>query len=183
MDLIYLAHPVRPLEGSTETVLSNLADAEWHLVHLQRANPGFAIIAPWIQELRLGIGDDANPEDRARGIARCRATAARCDGIILCGPRISSGMLAELAAMRDDQPAPWTIHRFSRRNQSLDLGVARGQANLDTDRPGWMRIHCETFGGTPPSWLRWTWFGAVPQSYDLTAVEIIAAERNAARKR
>jgi hypothetical protein len=164
VDLIYLARPVAPLPGSTETVLSNLTDAEWWLVHLQRANPGFAIIAPWIQEIHLGISNDSDPDSRDAGIARCRATAARCDGIILCGPRISSGMLAELAAMRE-QPSPWTVHRFSRRDQRFDLDIARGQSS---DRS--------------PSWLRCTWFGAVPQSYDLTAVEIIAAERAAARR-
>lgn len=93
MDLIYLAHPVRPPPGSTETVESNLRDAEWWLTHLQRANPGVAIIAPWILELRLGIGDEAVPEDRVRGLARCREAAAACDAILLCGPRISSGSL------------------------------------------------------------------------------------------
>jgi hypothetical protein len=42
MDLIY---PVRPLPGSTETVASNLDDAEWWLLHLQRQNPGVVFAA------------------------------------------------------------------------------------------------------------------------------------------
>jgi len=167
MDMIYLAHPVAPLPGSTETVESNLDDAEWWLVHLQRANPDAAIIAPWIQELRLRIGVDSDPESRRRGLARCRATAARCDGIILCGSRISSGMMGELTAYRAARPAPWTIHRFTRRDQTLDLSWARTQA----------------FMHLAPMWLRWAWFGAFPQSAELVTQEILDAERREAEVR
>jgi hypothetical protein len=163
VDLIYLAHPVAPPPGSTETVDSNLDDAESDLVALQRANPDMAIVAPWIQELRLRIGVDFDPESRRRGLARCRATAARCDGIVLCGPRISSGMLGELTAYRTERPAPWTIHRFLRRDQSLNLGMARTQARMHEDLVA--------------LWLRWTWFGAFPQSAELVAQEILDAER------
>lgn len=167
MDLIYLAHPVAPLPGSTETVESNLDDAEWWLIALQLANPDVAIIAPYIPELRLRISVDSDPESRRRGLARCRATAARCDGIILCGPRISSGMLGELTAYRTERPAPWTIHRLLRRDQSLDLGRARTQASMHR----------------APTWLRWAWFGAFPQSAELVAQEILDAERREAEVR
>lgn len=126
MSLIYLAHPVAPLPGSTETLETNLADAEWWLTALQRANPDVAIIAPWIQELRLCIGDDSDPESRRRGLARCRIAASRCDEIILCGQRISRGMLQELEAYRS-RSAPWVVHRFLHREQCLDLGVTRCQ--------------------------------------------------------
>lgn len=160
MDLIYLAHPVAPLPGSTETVVSNLDDAEWYLTALQQANPDVAIIAPWIPEIRLGISIDSDPESRRRGLARCRATASRCDGIVLCGPRISSGMLGELTAYRTTRSGPRIIHRFLRRNQWLDLGRARTQASMHN----------------APTWLRWAWFGAFPQSAERVAHEILDAE-------
>lgn len=168
MDLIYLAHPLRPLPGSTETVDSNLDDAEWWLAALQRANPGVAIIAPWIQELRLGVGDEAAAEDRARGLARCRATAERCNGIALCGPRISSGKLGELESVACGRHAPM-VHRFSDRRQDLVLP------------PRHRMVFCD-FADVTPVWLRRCLFGACPQSVELVGAEILAAiEREAVR--
>lgn len=175
MDLIYLAHPLRPPPGSTETVESNLRDAEWWLTNLQRANPGVAIIAPWILELRLGIGDEAVPEDRVRGLARCREAAAACDAILLCGPRIGSGSLSETMAHADDHSG-WAarrrvpvIHRFRDRDQDLVLP------------PRHRMVFCD-FADITPVWLRRCLFGACPQSVELVGAEILAAiEREAVR--
>lgn len=169
MDLIYLAHPLRPLPGSTETVESNLSDAEWWLTNLQRANPGAAIIAPWILELRLGIGDDAVPEDRVRGLARCHAAAERCSAILLCGPRISSGKLTEIMAHAGDRRRVNVIHRFRDRNQDLVLP------------PRHRLLFCD-FADVTPVWLQRCLFGACPQSVELVGAEILAAiEREAVR--
>lgn len=96
MRLIYLAHPVSPRDG--ETVESNLASAERWLVELSARNPDAVFLAPWIQALRLGIGDDSDPASRERGIQGCEAIAAACDEIVLCGPRISAGMARERSA-------------------------------------------------------------------------------------
>lgn len=161
MDLIYLAHPVAPV--GDETVASNLDSAERWLVALQRANPGVAFVAPWIQELRLGIGDDSSPEDRARGIARCRAAAARCDGIALCGPRISRGMLAETIAIA---PAYYTrrrpvVHRFLDHDQSL----VNEQRPLDAPLDEW----------GSPRWMQRRLYGSVPVTASETAMELLAA--------
>lgn len=175
MDLIYLAHPLRASPGSTETVESNLRDAEWWLTNLQRANPSVAIIAPWILELRLGIGDEAVPEDRVRGLARCREAAAACDAIAICGPRIGSGSLAETMAHADDFSG-WAarrrvpvIHRFRDRGQDPVLP------------PRHRMVFCD-FADATPVWLRRCLFGSCPQSVELVGAEILAAiEREAVR--
>lgn len=96
MRLIYLAHPVSPLDG--ETVESNLASAERWLVGLSARNPDAVFLAPWIQALRLGIGDDSDPVSRELGLQGCEAVAAACDEIVLCGPRVSRGMARERSA-------------------------------------------------------------------------------------
>lgn len=169
MDLIYLAHPLRASPGSTETVESNLRDAEWWLTNLQRANPSVAIIAPWILELRLGIGDEAVPEDRVRGLARCREAAAACDAILLCGPRIGSGSLGETIAHAGDRRRVNVIHRFRDRGQDLVLPLRHRMSFCD-------------FAKRAPFWLQRCLFGACPQSVELVGAEILAAiEREAVR--
>lgn len=92
--LIYMGHPVSgDVDGNVERALLWLA---W----LRRMHRDTAIIAPWIAALLSGE-DDGDPEQRDRGLRDCAITAARCDGIVLVGPRISTGMLRELAACRD----------------------------------------------------------------------------------
>lgn len=100
MRVYYFAHAVSPING--ETAAGNIATAMELYRAIQRANPGVLILAPWLLELVTGVGDDAVPEDRKRGLARCIATCAIRDlsGIILAGPRISTGgMLDETIAM------------------------------------------------------------------------------------
>lgn len=117
MDLIYLAHPVRPRPDCDETVESNLASAEWWLLHLQRANPEAAFIAPWLQSLRLGVDDDRKPLLRRQGLNRARAGVKACAAIAVCGTHIGAGSLEETCALREGG----VIHRFRSRNQRLTL--------------------------------------------------------------
>ncbi len=167
MDLIYLAHPVRPLPGSTETVDSNLRDAEWWLAALQIANPGVAFAAQWILEIRLGIGEETNPEHRRTGIERCRAAASRCTGIAICGPRIGSGSLAETRAQASSLTRGGCIHRFRDRGQDLVLPPRHRMRSCD-------------FAEHTPTWLQYSVFGAAPQSVEIVGAEILAAiEREA----
>lgn len=163
MDLIYLAHPLRPPPGSTETIESNLDDAEWWLAALQRANPGVAIIAPWIQELRFGL------DDEGAGLARGKAAAAACNAIAVCGPRIGSGSLGEIMAHTGDRRRVPVIHRFRDRDQDLVLP------------PRHRLLFCD-FADLTPVWLRRSLFGSCPQSVELVGAEILAAvEREAVR--
>ena len=100
MRVYYFAHAVSPIDG--ETLSGNIASAMELYRAIQRANPESLILAPWLLELVTGVGDDAVPEDRKRGLARCLATCAIRDlsGIIFAGPRISTGgMLDETISM------------------------------------------------------------------------------------
>lgn len=162
MELLYLAHPVRPLFGSTETVDGNLDDAEWWLANLQRANPGVAIIAPWIQTLRLGVDMDSDEKLRAQGLARAQAAALRCNGILLCGPRISNGMLAELACTAGQVNRYPVVHRFRDRTLSLEI-------------PSRHRCYSCDLPVTAPTWLERFSFGAAPEAIEVVGAEILAA--------
>lgn len=115
MKLLYLAHPVAPRDG--ETIESNLASAESWLSSLQAANPDAAIICPWLTWIRVCHDDDNDILARERGLLRCERAARPCDGILLCGPRISLGMRREALQLR------WgsEVHRFRSREQDRVL--------------------------------------------------------------
>ena len=100
--IVYLAHPVRPIDG--ETYGKNLELARLYLrAMIQRQ---INAIAPWLQPLLLGWVNDSDERARELGLRQMHAIAARCDVIALCGPRVSPGMLAE---MRDHpHPIPLT---------------------------------------------------------------------------
>jgi hypothetical protein len=89
----YVAHPVSgDVDGNVERALRWL---RW----LRRQNKDIAYQAPWIACILCGE-DDNDPEQRERGLLDCEATAARMNGIVLVGGRISSGMQRELDAVR-----------------------------------------------------------------------------------
>ena len=163
MDMIYIAHPVRPRHGSTDTIASNLESAKWWFSVLQRANPRVAFSMDWHLEIVFGVGDDTLPEDRALGISRAIARASRCSGIAICGSHIGSGSLAETRAVGEwPSGITPTIHRFMNRDQDLVLP------------PVHRRRWCD-FSDATPWWLRRCQFGAVPQSVELVGAEILAA--------
>ena len=80
---------------------SNLARAARWLRWLRERSHNAVIIAPWLAPLLAGTERDDNPEDRARGIRDCIEVVPRCDGIVLCGGRITAGMRLELKAARE----------------------------------------------------------------------------------
>ena len=89
----YVAHPVHG------DVMGNVARAGAWLRWLVAGEPDVAFIAPWIASIHCGADDDNDPAQRARGILDAATVIARCDGIILCGGRVSDGMKIELEAM------------------------------------------------------------------------------------
>lgn len=93
MTLLFLSHPV------AGDVPGNLRRALRWLAYLT-ATRTESIIAPWIAGLMAGE-DDSDPKQRERGLQTCVETVRRCDGIILVGGRISSGMRRELDAVRE----------------------------------------------------------------------------------
>ncbi len=90
----FMSHPVGA--ESERGVWGNLQRAARWLRWLRLRCPNVTIIAPWLGPLLAGTEDDSNAEDRERGLRDCCAVVERCDGIILCGGRISSGMQREL---------------------------------------------------------------------------------------
>jgi hypothetical protein len=121
--VLYVAHPVAPtdeqvLAGLPEeaddiglpkwsemypgdvarhrasAIQANLASAMKWLSWLRRSFPETTFIAPWIADIQGGA-DDSDPAQRERGFVDCCAVVERCDGIVLVGPRISSGMARE----------------------------------------------------------------------------------------
>ena len=105
-DVLYVAHPVAPTESQMkELPLSesslreaqrqaahhNLARGQCWLQWLRRSFPETTFIAPWISTILSG-GDETDPKQREAGLIDDCAVVERCDGIVLCGGRISTGM-------------------------------------------------------------------------------------------
>ncbi len=113
--IAYCAHPVAPTEEQlaahrkrlvpgiddslvTESVVAyNLASARiwlrWLVEHTD-----WAISMPWMPYVETL--NDATSSHRHRGLRDDCLMAARCDAIILCGGRISSGMAMERDAVQ-----------------------------------------------------------------------------------
>lgn len=129
MRLIYVAHPVRPIDG--ETVRGNAERAEEWLVALSIANPDVAFVAPWTALVRARPDDDADPELRARALRTCEGVARRCDGIVLCGPRVSDGMRREAIACI---ACGGFVYRLNGEPRGAILAPGSGMGGLDASR-------------------------------------------------
>jgi hypothetical protein len=115
----YLAHPVAPTEEqiaaltkpselfpeprsrelATTLVVRDNLDSALSWLRWLVGNTDWAISAPWIPYVQAL--NDATSSHRERGLRDDCAMAARCDGIILVGGRISSGMEREWNAVKD----------------------------------------------------------------------------------
>lgn len=88
----------RPYTKSTRAkmaTLENAARAGRWLQWLRKSFPETTFIAPWMVGILTG-DDDSDPAQRERGLLDACCTIERCDGIVLCGGRISSGMRREM---------------------------------------------------------------------------------------
>jgi hypothetical protein len=101
--LIYLAHPVRPING--ETWQDNYAGAVRYFDAL--ADAGVLVIAPWLRDIkRLGTAAQWfnrpmrawEATGREAALKRCERYASTCWAVALCGPRVSEGMQGEAEA-------------------------------------------------------------------------------------
>lgn len=104
--IYYLAHPVGA--ATDAEVKANLARARLWLLWLIEREPDIAFCASWLPYLDV-LTDDGGPM-RARGLRDNCAMVARCDGIVLCGGRVSSGMDAELARFKLTRPSFVAAH-------------------------------------------------------------------------
>jgi hypothetical protein len=96
--LYYLAHPVAP-KDSSESVRQNLRFAESYLGALFHYR--VPVIAPWISIVEAAVSDqDKDSGDRDFGLRIDIDVVERCDGLVMVGPRVSSGMNLERHAAR-----------------------------------------------------------------------------------
>lgn len=87
--------PARDPKRAAQLALeANLERALRWLAWLRRSFPETTFIAPWIATIMSLDGDDS-PDLREAGLVDDCAVVERCDGIALCGGRISSGMRRE----------------------------------------------------------------------------------------
>lgn len=112
--VLYVAAPLRPTEAEIRyaerasghlpdwgvsigsvAINLNLQRAMRWLSWLRRSFPGTTFTAPWIASIMAGA-DDSDPVQRQAGMADNFAIIERCDGIVLCGGRISDGMRREM---------------------------------------------------------------------------------------
>lgn len=106
--VLYVAAPLRPTEEEVAAVVAapigcedatalryNLNRAKRWLSWLRRSFPETTFIAPWIASVESG-DDDRDPAQREAGLRDACAVIERCDGIVLCGPRVSEGMRREM---------------------------------------------------------------------------------------
>ena len=95
--VVFMSHPVAAYDG--HPLNANIKRAVRWYAALRDCEPTVAFTAPWLLPLWLGLDDDGDIAQRRKGIAHSAAIAAKCDGIVLCGGRISTGMQAELDAV------------------------------------------------------------------------------------
>lgn len=112
--VLYVAAPLRPTEEEIEAhrhagwmgplttdemcklaLRANIDRAMRWLAWLRRSFPETTFIAPWIASV-LARADDADASQREAGFVDDCAVVERCDGIVLCGGRICSGMRREM---------------------------------------------------------------------------------------
>lgn len=92
-------HGQSPLAPTSElryrqAMESNIQSALRWLAWLRKSFPEITFIAPWIADILAGA-DDSDPAARERGLVDCCAVVERCDGIVLVGGRVSTGMARE----------------------------------------------------------------------------------------
>ena len=105
--VLYVAHCVRPTAdeiaafvgdpalAASRATRANVSAAMHSLSWLRHTFSETTFIAPWITSIQCG-DDDADPAQRESGLIDCCAVVERCDGIVLCGPRMSNGMRREM---------------------------------------------------------------------------------------
>lgn len=93
--VLYMAHPVAPTAEDLAGLPGNLANAMLWLAWLRSMFPEVTFIAPWISVIQSLHGDDSQAL-RDAGLLDDFTVIERCDGIVLCGSRVSPGMRAEV---------------------------------------------------------------------------------------
>ncbi len=153
--VLYVAHPVRPTDEEIDAISSfqversrgeyepdmkvfvarearvhpalraNIDRAMAWLRWLRRSFPETTFIAPWIAAILSGE-DDADPAQREAALRDDCAVIERCDGIVLCGARISEGMSRELQHGRSNSIGTFEIYSLTSLTEFPDRSAASG---------------------------------------------------------
>ena len=95
--IIYMAAPVGA--PTVTEIRANLARARRWLWWLRRTRPNDTILCPWIADVELALDNQGDEKTgRANGLRDCEAIVSRCDGIAVCGGRMTDGMARECGA-------------------------------------------------------------------------------------
>lgn len=137
--VLYVAHCLRPTPAEVELerhgqhpepiaflINANIQRAMERLSWLRRSFQETTFIAPWIVDILSGA-DDSDPAQREAGMQGNFAVIERCDGVVLCGPRISSGMQREMEhgwREADDRPCDVFPYDFSTYDLTGAVSVA-----------------------------------------------------------
>lgn len=131
--VLYVAHPLGAPDA--RGIQANILRALRWLAWLRKTYPNITFIAPWIAAVLAGA-DDSDPAAREAGLVDDCAVVERCDGIVLCGGRISSGMRREME------------HRWGSREEGgpfesevYDLTAVGAEPHYVTTEPNLIRLH------------------------------------------
>src|SRR5690606_31901635 len=97
--LWYLAHPLSA--ETPEEMESNRRNAEAWCTWVAKHFRGIIPIAPWVAFSRCL---EETPLNRSWGLSMDKEVIRLCEGVILCGGRVSAGMREELASKFTHQP-------------------------------------------------------------------------------
>lgn len=160
--VLYVAHPVAPTPAQiaeeklhptprAAAVKRNVARAMRWLAWLRRSFPEVTFVAPWIASILSGE-DDSDPRQREAGLVDADAVVPRCDGVVLCGGRISSGMGRErgvalrawdLTPLGDEPPVvvapgpPWLAWAARRESEAVRSATRESCVIRRSDDESW----------------------------------------------
>lgn len=100
--VLYMAHP---LSGEAAPSINIKRALRW-LSWLRSSFPRTTFIAPWIASV-MSVGGDGTVAEREAGLVDDCAVVERCDGVVLVGGRISSGMMRESASAKWTSDLTW----------------------------------------------------------------------------
>lgn len=162
--VLYVSHPVEPTEDETREAASvvpcdatdgerrhalrrpvraNLDSAMRWLSWLRKSFPETTFIAPWIANIMAGE-DDLDPKQHEAGLLDACAVIERCDGIVLVGRRISSGMRREMEhgvadhAYRSSHVAPLLVYDLTSMGKEPDMAFSMPPVTIGEFCSGWL---------------------------------------------